>query len=74
MARDDRKFNPFGEQERLTGHGEVSEGLPPRQTGDTPGYGVHGMGYAHGTGSFGGMSARNVFARADRAGSVPKRT
>lgn len=53
MARDDRKFNPYGEQERLTGHGEVSEGLPPRQMGDTPGYGVHGMGYAHGTGAFG---------------------
>jgi hypothetical protein len=48
MAQKD--FNPFGKNEPLTGHGEVSEGVPPRQTGDTPGYGVHGMGYAHGSG------------------------
>ena len=51
MAQKD--FNPFGKNEELTGRGAVSEAVPPRQVGDTPGYGVHGMGYAHGTGSFG---------------------
>jgi hypothetical protein len=53
MAQDDRKFNPFDDQQTLTGHGEISEGLPPRQIGGAPGYGTHGMGYAHGTGAFG---------------------
>lgn len=76
MARDDRKerdFNPFGPQEPLTGHGETSEGVPPHEVGSAPGYGVHGMGYAHGTGSFGvygvpGNVARD-YADVSRAGS-----
>ena len=45
MAKNDRNFNPFGDEEALTAHGEVSEGLPPRQIGGAPGYGSHGMGY-----------------------------
>jgi hypothetical protein len=48
MADRDRNFNPFGRHEPLTGHGEPSEAVPPRQIGGAPGYGSHGMGYAHG--------------------------
>ena len=38
-------FDPHGPQETLSGHGEISEGLPPRQIGGAPGFGAHGMGY-----------------------------
>jgi hypothetical protein len=50
MARNDKDFNPFGKNEPVTGRGEVSQGVPPRQIGGAPGFGPHGMGYAHSTG------------------------
>lgn len=49
MAQNDRNLNPYGKHEPLSGHGAASEAVPPRQTGGTPGYGAHGMGYAHGS-------------------------
>ena len=38
-------FDPHGAHEPVTAHGEISEGLPPRQIGGAPGFGSHGMGY-----------------------------
>jgi hypothetical protein len=85
MADDDRTlardrlqsdFDPFGKKERLTGYGETSEGLPPRQIGGAPGFGAHGMGYGPqgGSGDAWGVYGvpRNVaqdYVDASRAGA-----
>ena len=74
MADRDKNFDPRGEHEPLTGHGAASESVPPRHIGGSPGYGAHGMGYAHGSGDAWGVYGvpRNVaqdYAEVSRAGS-----
>jgi hypothetical protein len=68
-------FDPRGLHETLNGHGEISEGLPPRHIGGAPGFGSHGMGYGpQGSGNAWGVYGvpRDVaqdYVEGSRAGS-----